>query len=263
MTRFFLKTLVALAAGFVWVNCTNKTTNNFANTLSGKFTDRLTLMHDVSETAWNVTYPGVGTCVRTITDMDSSVGSATYFEGNANCFNASKYGKTFFVSDGTGSFWYCDYLSGKTAASEVLQAGRPDSTTPATGGCNGSAWGKLTPSDANLALNGSYTDNWSSSHQFTNTLWTTSGCTYAIIYYDNVNGFLLYQQQGDAACWAANNYKFGKVFWAVSSANKLYYCQLLYDKVSYLTVANDTGKPSYTNPAASGCSGFSWTQLIR
>ena len=120
--------------------------------------------------------------------------------------------------------------------------------------------------DSNLALVGNFSDPYGGSQKFTNTLWTGSygtPCNYQIIFYDNINGFFVYQQQGDAGCTAANNYKFGKVFWGVSSASEIYYCELLYGQTYYLTVTNSTAKPTYTNPAASGCSTFSWTKLTR
>ncbi len=261
MIKIFFRILFALAISFMTMQCA-KGTNGIS--LAGKYADRLTMQHDISDKYWNLSYPGTGSCERQVLNFDRNAGFATYVEGVTNCPNPGKYGKVFFESESADLHWFCTFLSGKATASEVEEdAERPQSVSPSLGGCNGSAWGKLTPIDANLTLNGDFTDNWSSTHKFTNTLWTTSGCTYAIIFYDTTNGFFLYQQQGDASCYAANNYKFGKVFWAVSSANKLYYCQLLYDKASYLTVANDTSKPGYTNPASSGCGGFSWTQLIR
>ncbi len=266
MTKISLRALVVLATGFVLVNCANKSTNNFANTLAGKFTDRFTTLYDISDKAWSVTYPGIGACVRTVIASDNKAGNVSYTEGMANCFNPSKYGKTFYVSDGSGSFWVCDYLTGKSTVNEITQSGQPDSTSPASGGCNGKAWSKFTPTDSSFSLVGNFTDNYGGSQVFTNTLWTSSygtPCSYAVIFYDNVNGFFIYQQQADAGCTSANNYKFGKVFWTVDSASKLYYCELMYGQSSYLTVANSTTKPGYSNPATTGCSGFGWTQLIR
>lgn len=233
---------------------------NAAN--SGNYRDKSGVQYAVDSSIWKVTYPGTGSCDRSV--LVAAEGQVTYSEQGSGCFNPGKFGRLYFIKDGASDMWFCDFISGKSSVDDVKAiTGSPDSSAASTGGCNGKAWVKLSATDSNFSLVGSFTDNWSSSHSFSNTLWTTGGCTNAIIYYDNTNGFFLYQQQADAGCWAANNYKFGKVFWAVDSASKLYYCQLMYDKSSYLDVANSTAKPTYTNPSATGCGGFSWTQLIR
>lgn len=234
---------------------------------SGKYLDLLTVGHDVSEKHWLVSYPGIGVCERTLLSFDRDAGTAVFVEGATNCFNPGKYGKTYFVADTNSVFRVCDYLTGKNTPNEVTgTTSFPDSTNPSTGGCNGKAWGKFTPTDSSFSLVGNFTDNYGGSQIYTNTLWTSSygtPCSYAVVFYDNVNGFFIYQQQADAGCTSSNNYKFGKVFWTVDSASKLYYCELMYGQSSYLTVANSTTKPGYSNPATAGCSGFGWTQLIR
>ncbi len=264
MTRFNFRLLNALAISFIAAHCAQGTNGT---QLAGKFKDTFTVQHDISGQNWNLLYPGVGTCERKVLNFDHSGGHATYVEGSANCPNPGKYGKMFFENESANVHWICAFLSGKATADEVENdTERPDGVSPVLGGCNGKAWSKLTPVDNNFALLGSFTDNWGGSQSYTNTLWTGSygtPCTYAIIFYDNANGYFIYQQQADAGCTVANNYKFGKVFWGVDAASKLYYCELLYAQASYLTVANSTAKPTYGNPSATGCSGFSWTQLIR
>lgn len=254
-------TALAVFLSLAALHCNNAST---VQTFTGSHRDTLTLQHTISSQSWEITYPGTGKCTRTLLDFKQSDGFAVYSESGPACFNANTYGKAYFTNDSGGALWYCSYIVGKASTADVKAVTTAaDATTPATAGCNGKAWIKMLSADANFALVGSYTDNWSSSHTFSNALWSTSGCSNAIIFYDNTNGFFLYQQQAEAGCYAANNYRFGKVFWAVDSASKLYYCQLFYDKQSYLDVANSTTKPTYTNPSASGCSGFSWTQLIR
>ena len=49
MTKISLNTLIVMAIGLLLANCANKTTNGFGNTLNGKFTDRLTALHDISD----------------------------------------------------------------------------------------------------------------------------------------------------------------------------------------------------------------------
>jgi len=255
----FLRGMVLLSAGLL-LACQNNT-----HPLFGQYRDRTTVGHNITPTQWSLTYPGKGTCDRTLINFHSTDGYAIFSESGGGCFNAGTYGRLYFTYDANNALWYCNFLTGlPTLSNAQTLSTSPDASSPASGGCNGAAWTKLNAADSNFALAGNFSDTYSSTQQYTNSLWTAPGypsgiCTYAIIFYDNTNGFFLYQQQADAGCYAANNYKFGKVFWMVDSNAKLYYCEQLYGKSSYLTVANDSTTPTYN--AATGCAGFSWTQL--
>lgn len=250
--------LLATACAVVTTQCKNAGTNG--QEFSGMLRDPLTQLHEVSVIAWKITNPGVGVCTRTLYDFKNSDGYAVYSESGSACSNPDKFGKSFFTNDAAGTLWYCDSIAGKSTADEVKAVTAvADATSPATTGCNGKAWTKLT-SGTGLTLAGNFTDNFSSTHTIQETSWDDTFCVKTIIHYDNTNGYLVYQEES-SGCF--NRYKFGKIFWTVDSARKLYYCELLYNQSSYLATANSATKPTYTSPGTTGCSGFSWTNLTR
>lgn len=232
--------------------------------LNGSYMDTLATQQVVTNTTWVSKLPGLGSCTRAISTYDNTALTATYKEGSTVCFNANKFGKVYFTTDTAKVKWYCDFTTAKTTLAEVTSVTtKPTTTSPSTGGCGGTTtpWTKLATLGTDFALVGTFVDNFAGGHTYTNTSWAdTFGCTKDIIFYDNTNGFFLYQEQA-GGCF--NPYKFGKVFWTADSSKKLYYCELLFGQNSYLATGNNTAKPTYTNPATSGCSGFSWSQLTR
>ena len=245
---------------FAATHCANGG-NTGDSIISGSYAETTTILHKISTSTWNITYPGMGTCIRYLMETNNTENYMYFAEEGSICANSGKYGKVFYQRAASGQVSFCDFVAGKASLPEAKDlTGKPDTS------CNGKAWTQLNPINADLTLVGTFSDNFGGGQLFSNTLWTTSGfgtCTFAVIYYDNANGYFIYQQQADAGCFATNNYKFGKVYWTVDSSSKLYYCELLYGQSSYLTTANSTARPTYSNPASAGCNGFSWTQITR
>ena len=87
ITNFFA--LCAFALALVTNHCKNSGTLTL---FEGSFRDTRTMLHSVSKTQWDITYPGVGVCSRLLKDYKSSDGFALYTESGNACFNNGKAG---------------------------------------------------------------------------------------------------------------------------------------------------------------------------
>lgn len=117
-------------------------------------------------------------------------------------------------------------------------------------------------SGTGFSLVGNYTDNYAGDHRFTATAWESFGCTKTVVSYDNTTRSFIYQEALSASCF--NQGKYGKVYWTTIQANGSFFlCENVYGKNSAAEAQNDSAPPSETNPATSGCGGFSWSQMTR
>lgn len=112
-----------------------------------------------------------------------------------------------------------------------------------------------------LEIEGTYLDEWGTTHIISSTQWSTSdsfgSALYHVIYYLNAADMLIAQND------AGNSYfpnRYSQFDWTRFNGD-LYYCQQVYDGA---TVADaQAGAADPTNPPVSGCgtSGFPWTNL--
>ncbi len=110
---------------------------------------------------------------------------------------------------------------------------------------------------APLEIAGSYTDGWGTAHEITSQTWTMAGMgVFHVAGYDNDGNWLVAQND------AANAYSPGlwsRMDWS-ETQGKLYFCQTAYAAASRQE-AEDTPAADATDPTASGCGGFAWTEL--
>ncbi len=115
-----------------------------------------------------------------------------------------------------------------------------------------------TDTPAGLAIAGSYTDNWGGTHEITDGSWVQGSSTYHITQFDNDAMFAIAHND------SGNEYNpdlFSRFDWATDGSGQLWYCQTAYaaaDEAEALA----TAAADPTDPATTGCGGFSWTQLI-
>jgi hypothetical protein len=109
---------------------------------------------------------------------------------------------------------------------------------------------------APLEIIGTYIDEYSTTQIVTATEWSDSyGDVFHIRSYSNEQDFLLAQND------PANPYNGGlysRFDWTTFNSD-LYYCQSVYDAPDIATA--EAGSADRTNPPASGCGGFNWTNL--
>ena len=89
-------------------------------------------------------------------------------------------------------------------------------------GCNGFSWSEMR---ALLDIQGSYTDNWGSSHTVDAWKWSMGDSDFHVSVSDNSGNWLVAQNASDNA-W--NPDLWSKFEWAWDSENNLYYCQTAY-----------------------------------
>lgn len=112
-----------------------------------------------------------------------------------------------------------------------------------------------------LEINGTYTDEWGTTHVISDTQWSTSNsfgsALYHVIYYLNGADMLIAR---NVAGNSDNPNRYSQFDWTRFSGD-LYYCQHVYDAE---TIAGaETGAADPSNPPAGGCgaSNFPWTNL--
>jgi len=139
----------------------------------------------------------------------------------------------------------------------------PHSETTDTGSTDtGTTVDTDTTVGTDLAINGVYTDNFGADHTVTNALWTYAYGAYppsyfAITTYDNAERYAIAQND------VVNSYYgglFSRFDWLVDSNDAIWFCQTTFTAATEAD-ALATLRPDDSDPANSGCSGFSWTNL--
>lgn len=119
---------------------------------------------------------------------------------------------------------------------------------------------KDTDDDSSVIPNGTYTDNYGGSNTFTDSQWSDAyGATFSVVKTNRSDNYVIYQNS------ASNSYnpsKFSRVDFVEDSNSVLYYCQIAYDKDT-AAEAEAVTTADRSDPANSGCSGFSWTKLTK
>ena len=112
--------------------------------------------------------------------------------------------------------------------------------------------------EAALEINGSYTDNFSTSHTISNDTWVQGESSYTIVSYNNDTNTVIAQNAADNQF---NPNKFSKFNYTDRSADgKFYHCTVAYNADSLEAVIAVADADS-SDPGTSGCGSFSWTQM--
>ncbi len=109
-----------------------------------------------------------------------------------------------------------------------------------------------------LAIVGTYTDNWGGTHEITSDQWVQGDSTYAIESFNNVDMHAI------ALNGSGNAYNpdlYSRFDWTWDSSDQLWYCQTAYAAAT-AEEAEATAAADPADPSTTGCGGFSWTQLI-
>jgi len=134
-----------------------------------------------------------------------------------------------------------------------------DDDDSATGDDDDSATGDDDDSAAGsqLAIAGTWTDNWGGSHTITDTTWVQAFGTYNISQFDNSAQVVIaennFGNSSAAGLWS-------RFDWTWDTSSMLWYCQTCYDCADE-TAALTTAAADSSDPATAGCGGFSWTSM--
>ena len=122
--------------------------------------------------------------------------------------------------------------------------------------CISACAGDNTDSQSHLNIIGTYVDEFGTTQTITQTTWSDSfGDVFHILSYSNFQEYLI--AQNDAAN-AFNPSLYSRFDWTRFNGD-LYYCQSAFDAPDFNTALAASADPS--NPSASGCGGFLWTNL--
>lgn len=107
-----------------------------------------------------------------------------------------------------------------------------------------------------IEVAGTWNSNFGGSETITDDAWNGA----AIIEFDNTTNFVVTQTPADSEF---NPSKFNKLVWTEPANNAFYYCFVDFGRDTAEQARTSTQTADATEPASSGCGGFSWTELSR
>ena len=170
----------------------------------------------------------------------------------ANSWSPGLWSKFDWVRDSSGDFFYCQSAYDAASEQDAIDTISADISDFETG-CSGFSWTALR---ASLAIRGSYTDNWGSSHTADAWKWMMDDSVFHVSVSDNWGNWLVAQNDSNNA-W--NQDLWSKFEWTWDSDGGLYYCQTAYAEASESDAINFPAAD--TSDMQTGCGGFGWSQL--
>jgi hypothetical protein len=148
-------------------------------------------------------------------------------------------------------FYYCTLVYGKDSADEAASATEvADPSAPEQGGCNGFSWTRLSPT---IEVEGRWHGNFGGVTAIDSDTWGGA----PIARYDNTLNLAITQNSPTATY---NPGKFNRLVWTEPAAGKFYYCTIDFGLDTAAAALASTKVADATDPAKSGCGGFSWTE---
>lgn len=178
---------------------------------------------------------------------------------DTNEYNPGAFSRFDFATTDAGEF-FCQTAYDAATAEAAIAAAAADATDPETTGCGGAfPWSALTTEADDVAVAGSFTDEFNTAHEITNDTWTQTFeddvSTWETIVYGNEAGFALALNSAENAF---NPGAYSRFEW-VQTESSTFFCQTVYDGAT-LTAA--MAAPLADNAdLATGCGGFPWTNL--
>ncbi len=228
---------------------------------SGSFSDNYGGQHFLTATLWQLKDTWTNQ-TDTIVKINGLANYIIIQKSAADAFNASKFQKIIYISNNDGSFYTCTlspFNSSSSAAAEAITDSTAK-TDPANTGCGGFAWTKMSP--AGHPLIGKWSDPYAGKHTIDVSTWIVdfgTPATDAILRYNFIDSYLIIQKPaGDAF----NPSKYQKVV-ITQSNGAWFFCTLSpFNSATADAAAAIVDGTTKTSPATTGCSGFSWTQLL-
>ena len=214
--------------------------------------------HGVSEVGW-LTTSDFGVSRYDNTQWDMLAGWIVAQNAASNSWAAGLWSRFEWTSV-EGSLWFCQVVFDAADEATALAAGPAEPSDPSVEGCGGFPWSPLVPATTAIPLLGLWNDEWGTTHQIENELWTQGAAPSASLFhlsqYDAVAGWAI-AQNDETNAWSPNLWS--RFDWA-TVGGQLYYCQTAYDAASEAAaLAVPAADPS--DPVNGGCAGFAWTTL--
>ncbi len=231
--------LIAGCNGFAWSRLRPQLE------IRGSWVDNWGSSHTISEDLWAIDSSSFH-----ISQYDNFSHYAIAQNDATNAWYPAFWSRFDWTWNGS-SYYYCQTAYDAATEADALATAAANSSDLLTG-CGGFSWSKLS---APLAIIGSYTDNYGSSHDIAQDSWTMGNSVFHIELVDNNGNFLVAQND------AANSYNpelYSRFDWTFDQGT-LYYCQIAYDAADLGTALQNT--TAARADLAAGCNGFAWTTL--
>ncbi len=222
----------------------------------GVFADAFDTDHTVTDSTWTMVSI-FGTSVFHIMTYANSQTYLVAQNDSANTYNPDLWSRFDWTTAGS-DLWFCQTVYDAASEQAALDATPADDSDPSASGCGGFPWSQLLEP---LAIRGQYTDDFATDHTVTQSDWTSSSTygasLYTITAYDNTAHYLVAQND------STNTYspdRWSRFDWTTVGTD-LWFCQTVYDAASE-QAALDATPADDSDPSASGCGGFPWSQLL-
>ncbi|HRP69169.1 MAG TPA: hypothetical protein PLY93_06530 [Turneriella sp.] len=227
--------------------------------LSGSFKDTYNGQHVLTATAWQLKDSWTDQ-TDSVVKIDGVLRYIILQKSASDAYNANKYQKVVYIPNNDGSLYTCTlspFDSATQAAAEAI-TDTTDKTDPATKGCSGFSWSKLTPV-VNPVM-GNWKDDWGNSFSIGAILWSSPwGDADTIVLYNAIDSYFIIQKPSNDAY---NPSKYQKVI-LTKKASDYFTCTLSpFNSTTQVTAMAIADTSDKTDPATGGCDGFSWSKLI-
>jgi hypothetical protein len=231
--------------------------------LEGSFADSYGGTHEITSELWVSGGFGDSSFFH-ISQFSNSSRFAIAHNNKNNPYSAGKWSRFdwawFDAGDGIG-LWYCQTAYNAETETAALEMEPADASDPPNSGCAGFSWSRIGSASETLVLSGNWIDDYESTHQISSDTWTMAGMgVFHISQYSNLSEFLIAQNDTNNA-YSAD--KWSRIDWTWYDAGEgfdLYFCQTSYNSETEED-ALEVPAADPINPAAGGCSGFSWSKL--
>ena len=169
----------------------------------------------------------------------------------ANSYNPGLWSRFTWTRDDAGALYYCQ--SAYDAATLADAAASTADARSLDAGCGGFSWTEIR---STLPVNGTWSDDYGGSHAIDAFVWSSWGDMFLIAEAHESEGWVVAQ---NAASNSYNPSLWSRFDWTLDDTGALYYCQSAYDAATQADAA--ASEPDASDPATSGCGGFSWTAL--
>lgn len=214
----------------------------------GDWVDAYNGTHSISNDDW-----AMGDSLFTFLEVDATEGVIIAENDAGNEYNPGLFTRFDWVVVDDQP-WFCQTAYDAADADAARDTAAADASDPANGGCNTFAWSRLY---VPLDIRGDWTDNFGGTHSVREWTWNMGETgTFHVSAYSNDDRVIIAQND------AANQYNadlWSRFDWT-EQEGLVYFCQTAYAAATKAE-AEATEAADPTDPATTGCGGFSWSSL--
>jgi hypothetical protein len=183
---------------------------------------------------------------------DDAAGWLVAKNGAGNDWNPGLWSR-FDWTWNADALYYCQTGYAEATEADALAKAAADSGN-LSAGCGGFSWTELR---AMLSINGEWADGWGGTHDINAFAWTSGSSRYDITQAHDEESWLV-AQNADTNDWSPSLWS--RFDWTWDGAGQLWFCQTAYAAATEAdAVSTPAADPS--DPANSGCGGFSWSSM--